>query len=116
MIGSIALDDFREHSSDIDLLVIMEKTMSKTEYRKMEEYHRGLSDRSRLGNRIEVSYITEEMLNLDSGYGMNRPYYNSGRFRYEIYGHELAHIFIQLEFENEYDFMYKFVSKIIISY
>jgi len=88
IVGSIALDDFRINSSDIDVLVISERRLSKEEFSDIKKLHMSLYQTSKWGRRIEVSYIIEEMLNSESIIGMTRSYYNSGQFRYEPYGQE----------------------------
>lgn len=88
MIGSIVLDDFRVNSSDIDVLVITKKKLSKDDLSKIELLHLDLYNTSIWGKRMEVSYITEDMLRSDSGFGQKRPYFNSGRCRCEPYGQE----------------------------
>jgi len=88
IVGSIALDDFRIKSSDVDLIVILERRLSEEKFSRLDDLHKNLYQSSEWGKRIEVSYITEVMLNSDSNIAKNRPYYNSGQFRYESYGQE----------------------------
>lgn len=103
MIGSYALNDYRTHASDLDLMIIIERDLSVEEVSKIAELHKEL-------NRVtfEVSYVTEDMLIKNTGYKVKRWYYNDV-LKHEAYGPEwfidryvLIHHGIQL-YNNNFD-------------
>ncbi len=84
ILGSLAVGEFDDESSDIDLLVIINQMFTKDEYDMLDQLHkkiRQINNRTRL----EVSYITSDLVVSD--YGFNRLYYNS-KLRYEKTGPE----------------------------
>lgn len=86
LLGSIVLNDFRVQS-DVDLLVITNQGLCNQDLINLKSLHKGL-EKTEWGKRLEVSYITKSMLDLETMYGTKRPYYNSGNFIEAPYGHE----------------------------
>lgn len=54
--GSLAMDDFSEHQSDIDFLVLISKPLSDTEGKRLQALHEKLRA-TRFGDKLEGEYV-----------------------------------------------------------
>lgn len=79
--GSLTYGDFDRGSSDIDYLVILERTITEDERRALIGLHVEIGQRfPEWRERIEGSYITRDMLSSIEPPPMGRPYVNGGAF------------------------------------
>lgn len=88
--GSLSYGDFNPKSSDIDLLVVLNKPSSKDELEALELLHAMVEkNHSKWAKRIECSYVTRDMLQCIEPPKTPRPYLNEGIFYPEApYGNE----------------------------
>lgn len=88
--GSLTYGDFDPGSSDIDYLVVLKQPMAPDEFARVKGLHVRIGhDYPRWKERIEGSYITEEMFGSIEP-PMPRPYFNGGQFwnPEPLYGNE----------------------------
>jgi len=59
--GSLSYGNFEEHGSDVDVMVITERKLTKSEVKKLERWHRSDSMKNnRWAKRLEMDYILKE--------------------------------------------------------
>jgi predicted nucleotidyltransferase len=85
--GFIALGDFSDDTSDIDLLVICNQTLGQCDFEKLYYLHNDLCMVNVWGSRIECSYITLDQFLSVSRPSVERIYYNK-TLKWEKYGPE----------------------------
>jgi predicted nucleotidyltransferase len=89
LFGSLAYGGFNEKSSDIDLVVITESFLAKTEIECVKNIHKNLDKIStKWSNRLEVSYTPIEMLKNKNIPILPRPYFNKIFYNEANYGNE----------------------------
>jgi len=86
--GSLAMDDFNDLSSDIDIVVILSIYLNQEEIERLKFIHNELVTNSKWGSRLEVSYLIVERF-FSKNIPLNpRLYFNSGNLSFEKYGYE----------------------------
>lgn len=90
LFGSLTYGDFNPNSSDIDLMVLVNKPLTVQEIEKVEKLHRDLEQQHpKWKNRVESSYTPVGMLSQITPPKEPRPYYGEGKMWYEAdYGNE----------------------------
>lgn len=79
--GSLTYGDFDRGSSDIDFLAVLQRRMRSDERNRVAALHAGVAERHPVwAERIEGSYITEDMLDSIEPPATPRPYINGGAF------------------------------------
>lgn len=88
--GSLSYGDFDRGSSDIDLLVVLDRALSKKQVDQIKNMHIHIGERYPLwAKRIECSYVPLDMLQSVLPPQMPRPYIGEGVFYPEApYGNE----------------------------
>lgn len=88
--GSLSYGDFNPGSSDIDLLVVLNKPVTKEEINLIKRLHLQIEkDNKKLARRIECSYIPKDMLKKIHTPKLPRPYFGEGILYPEAhYGNE----------------------------
>src|SRR4051812_33232169 len=78
--GSLTYGDFVRGSSDVDFLVILKRELSKHQRARIESMHADIGESFPFwAERIEGSYITNDMLQSTDPPKTPRPYVNGGR-------------------------------------
>lgn len=89
LFGSLAYGSFNENSSDIDITVITNTLLNKTEMDLIKNIHNELIEINYIwGNRLEVSYTPIFMFNEKSIPNIPRPYFNGKFYEKAGYGNE----------------------------
>lgn len=79
--GSLTYGDFDRGSSDIDFLAVLARELSDAEFALVTEMHAQIAERYPVwAERIEGSYITQDMLGCIEPPVQPRPYINRGSF------------------------------------
>lgn len=79
--GSIALESFEAHASDIDFITFLKRNLKREEFRQLKEMHRELR-KTRFGKVMDGAYL------LESGAGKGNhelppyPYVSDGRLKW----------------------------------
>lgn len=77
--GSLSYGDFNPDSSDLDLLVVLNKPATKEEVDLIKQLHVQVEkENEKWSNRIECSYIPKDMLENIQPPKIPRPYYGEG--------------------------------------
>lgn len=86
--GSLTYGGFDYGSSDIDLLIITNNSLSKKKLQEVKTMHANIGKKyPKWRKRIECSYITKEMFSRINP-PRNRPYYNADKMYILSYGNE----------------------------
>lgn len=88
--GSLSYGDFKPDSSDIDLLVVLNRPVTKEEINLIKRLHLQIEkDNEKWARRIECSYIPKDMLKKIHPPKLPRPYFGEGILYPETpYGNE----------------------------
>lgn len=88
--GSLSYGDFHPESGDIDLLVVLARSVSKVELRSVKWMHGQIGKKYRQWEkRVECSYISRDMLRHILPPKKPRPYFGEGEFHDKApYGNE----------------------------
>lgn len=76
--GSLAYECFNPAISDIDFVVVLSRSLSRTEEQKISELHRILGCESEYGKHLEGTYMTEDQVKSDD-YPPDFLYYVEGK-------------------------------------
>lgn len=78
--GSLTYGDFERGSSDIDFLIVLDNTLSEAQRKQVKDLHSQIAMNYPFwSQRIEASYITEDMLGNTEPPKQPRPYVNGGQ-------------------------------------
>ena len=88
--GSLSYSDFNPESSDIDLLVVLNKPVAKEEIKLIKQLHQKVGkENEKWANRVECSYIPVKMLKNILPPKLPRPYFGESILYPEApYGNE----------------------------
>ncbi|MGC8462041.1 MAG: aminoglycoside adenylyltransferase domain-containing protein, partial [Candidatus Dormibacteria bacterium] len=87
--GSLTYGDFQIGSSDIDLLVVLQRSPNGNEVRQLQRFCQELEQRyPRWSKRFECSFIPESWLRSTAIPSAPRPYVNGGTYSECTYGNE----------------------------
>lgn len=88
--GSLSYKDFKPDSSDIDLLVVLDKAANQTEINLIKQLHQKVEkENGEWKHRVECSYISKDMLEYILPPKSPRPYFGEGILYPEtLYGNE----------------------------
>lgn len=88
--GSLSYGDFKPDSSDIDLLVVLNKAVNQTEINFIKQLHQKVEkEHEKWIHRVECSYISRTMLGNILPPKLSRPYFGEGILHPEApYGNE----------------------------
>ena len=87
--GSLTHGDFDAKNSDIDIFVVLHEKLTNKELVALNKLHTDIGRNNKAWNkRIEVSYITKDMLNHRKPPKETRPYVNAGKIWHFPFGNE----------------------------
>lgn len=87
--GSLTYGDFNPGSSDIDFLRVLSKELSAEQVDAIVDMHKRIGAATpHWANRLEGSYITQDMIATKNRPERGRPYVNAGDLQRYRYGNE----------------------------